>query len=73
MQMYRIKAVGYGGSGASLTPFTTNDLALVKSEIEDLLLSDHSVELYTVASDGVETLVLYETSHSIQVHIELTA
>jgi len=70
MALYKIKAQGYGGSGASAMPFTSHDITALQSEIEDLLLSDHAVQLYKMNADDTETRVDYETYTRIRVIID---
>jgi len=58
--MYRVKAQGYGGSGPSIKPFESLDINKIKCEIEDLLTSDHSVQLYKIEADGSEISIPFE-------------
>jgi hypothetical protein len=60
--MYRIKAQGYGGGGASIRPYVSDNLENIKSEMSDLLESDHAVQLYKIQDDGSEVRVDYEAA-----------
>ena len=51
-------------------PFTSHDITALQSEIEDLLLSDHAVQLYKMNADDTETRVDYETYTRIRVIID---
>jgi len=60
--MYRIKAQGYDGGGVSIRPYVSDNLENIKSEMSDLLESDHAVQLYKIQDDGSEVRVDYEAA-----------
>lgn len=66
---YKVNAQGYGGGGPSVSPFVSTDLNVVKSEIEDLIASDHAVQLYLVKDDGTEERLDYEVYSTVNVVI----
>jgi hypothetical protein len=68
--LYRIKAQGYGGCGPSICPIETTSLDVARNEIADLLSSDHSVQLYVVDGDGIETRIKFDYYTTIAVNIE---
>jgi hypothetical protein len=58
--MYRIKAQGYGGGGPSVPTTDSDDINVIREQMEDLIDSDHAVQLYKVDADGVETRISFE-------------
>lgn len=67
--IYRIKARGYGGCGPSICPIETTSLDVARNEIADLLSFDHSVQLYVVDGDGIETRIKFDYYTTIVVMI----
>lgn len=60
MKTYLVKAQGYGGGGPSANPFESLDLHEIKGVIEELLSSDHAVQLYRIEDDGTAVDIPFE-------------
>lgn len=64
---YIIEARGYSGEGPSIPSILVDSLSDAKTEIEDLLESDHSVMLYELNEDGSKTKINFE--YYTRVHV----
>jgi hypothetical protein len=64
---YRVHAQGYGGGGASVNPYESSDKNKVKRHIEDLLETDHAVQLYEIDDNGNKNKIEFEHYSSITV------
>ena len=67
MNLYRVHAQGYGGGGPSVTPYESSDKNKIKRHIEDLLESDHAVQLYEIDDNGNRKKIEFEHYSSVTV------
>ena len=70
MKKYRVNGQGYGGGGPSVTPFESSDINEIQERIEELINSDHAVQLYRINDDGTVKRLNFEYYTSVTVEIK---
>ena len=64
---YIVNGQGYGGGGPSVNPYESSDKHKVKRHIEDLLETDHAVQLYEIDDSGNKKQIKFEYYSSVTV------
>jgi hypothetical protein len=64
---YRVHAQGYGGGGASVRPFESSDKKEIIEHIENLLETDHAVQLYEIDDNDNKKKIEFEHYSSVTV------
>lgn len=67
---YIVRAQGYGGGGASVPPYKSDDRIQIKMEIESLLETDHAVQLYKILPNGEEKEIEFQSYMTYHVNFE---